>query len=446
VPLIVALLAALLLAASTATSAEFRAASAKTDITPSESRELWGYSDRSGPATGKRDPLFAKVLLLDDGSHRLALVTLDLGRTFGVDSMNVVREHVKQSAKVEQVFFFASHTHSAPAIDESYAPGKRPEWESTALERIAAAIERAAERLQPASIGTGEGEVFIGHNRRLIEPDGSVKMLWRNATKTPTHPVDPRVGVIRVDGRGGRVLAVVVNYACHPVIFGPDNLKYSADYPSATAEVVEQAFGEGAVSLFLQGAAGNINPYFDKMRLDEDAEKLMKETGHQLGAEALRVARSISTRPPKHPELQFALDVRHFKPRYDAEKLLAPAKSQLKPEVFARYRKYLSTPLDCPVTSLIINREIALAGMPGEPFVEFGLSFRDRSPLRNSFFAGYANGYHGYFPTIRAAVEGGYGAEGIVARTEVGAGEAMLDTALIRLYTMLGQLKPLPKR
>ncbi len=63
-----------------------------------------------------------------------------------------------------------------------------------------------------------------------------------------------------------------------------------------------------------------------------------------------------------------------------------------------------------------------------------------------SLFAGYANGYFGYFPTIRAAVEGGYGAEGLVARTEVGAGESMLDTGLIRLHTMLGQLKPLPQR
>lgn len=33
-----------------------------------------------------------------------------------------------------------------------------------------------------------------------------------------------------------------------------------------------------------------------------------------------------------------------------------------------------------------------------------------------------------------------------MARAEVGAGEAMLDTALIRLYKLLGQLKPLPKR
>ena len=250
-------------------------------------------------------------------------MTLDLGRTFGLESMNFVREKVHKSAGVEQVFFFASHTHSAPVIDDAYPPGKRPAWETTALERIAAAIEQAATRLEPAKIGTGEGEVFIGHNRRYVYPDGTVKMLWRNATKTPTHPVDPRVGVIRVDGAGGRVIAVVVNYACHPVIFGPDNLRYSADYPSATARVVEEGFGQGAVSLFLQGAAGDINPYYDKMRLEEDADKLMEETGKKLGDEALRVARSIETRSPAHPELTFALDVRHFKLRYDPEKLLA---------------------------------------------------------------------------------------------------------------------------
>jgi neutral ceramidase len=427
------------------TAAEFRAASAKADITPEGSVDLWGYGDRSGPSTGTHDPLFAKALLLDDGPHRLALVTLDLGRTFGVESMDAVRRRVRGSAGVEQVFFFASHTHSGPFINDTYPGGKRPAWEERALDRIATGIEQAAGRLQPAALGVGEGEVLIGHNRRYVQLNGTVKMLWRNATKTPTHPLDPRVGILRVDGRDGKVLAVLVNYACHPVVFGPDNLKYSADYPSAMAAVVEQAFGDGTVCLFLQGAAGDINPYFDKTPLAEDAEKLMQETGRELGREALRVARAIVPKPPERPELQFALDLRHFKPRYDAQVLLAGLKGQLKPEVIERYRGYLAAPLDCPVTTLVINRQIALVGMPGEPFVEFGLAFRDRSPAAYSFFAGYANGYHGYFPTIRAAVEGGYGAEGIVSRAEVGAGEAMLDSGLIRVYTMLGQLKPLPR-
>jgi neutral ceramidase len=424
---------------------EFRAASARADLTPAGLEIMWGYADRKGPATGTHDPLYAKILLLDDSQKRLALVTLDLGRSFGNDSMNFVRERVARSAGVTQVFFFASHTHSAPAIDDSYAEGQRPAWETAALERIAKAIEEAAAKLQPALIGTGDGAVLIGHNRRLVQADGSVKMLWRNSSKEPTHPLDPRVGVLRVDRQGGGVIAVLVNYACHPVVYGPDNREYSADYPGAMAEVVERASGPDAVCLFLQGAAGDINPYFDKSRLEEGAEKLMQETGRQLGDEALRVAKSIVPSAPKTPELQFALETRRFGMRYDPAVLLEKLKAaNPRPEFLARYRAHLSTPMDCPVAMVLINREIALLGIPGEPFVEFGINFRDRSPARYSLFAGYANGHFGYFPTIRAAVAGGYGAEGITARSEVGTGEAMVDMGIIRLYEMLGLLKKAP--
>ena len=424
---------------------EFRAAAVKADITPTDMVDLWGYSDRTGPATSTHDPLYAKILLLDDGTSRLAWVTLDLGRPFGNDSMKVVRDRVEKSAQVTHVCFSASHTHSAPVISESYEPGQRPAWETAALDKIALAIEAGATKLEPALIGTGHGSVFIGHNRRFVQPDGKVKMLWRNATKAPTHPVDPRVGVIRIDRVSGKTLAVVVNYACHPVVYGPDNLQYSADYPSAMAEVVERSFGEDSVCLFLQGAPGDINPYYDKMKLEEGAETLMRETGRQLGDEALRVAKSISPKAPKTPEIQVNFETRRFKPRYDTAKLLDQLRSQgLRPEMLERYRQYLAIPMDCVVTTVLLNHDIALMGMPGEPFVEFGLNFRDRSPVRDSFFAGYCNGFQGYFPTIRAAVEGGYGAEGITARVEVGAGEAMVDMAVIRLLIMQGLLKTEP--
>jgi neutral ceramidase len=425
-------------------AAEFRAAASKTDITPSDLVIMWGYSDRSGPATGTHDPLYAKILLLDDGSTRLAWVTLDLGRPFGNESMNLVRDRVRKSAGVTHVCFSASHTHSGPAIDEFYKE-KRPAWETTALDKIAAAIESAATKLSPALIGTGSGSVFIGHNRRYVQPDGKVKMLWRNATKMPTHPLDPRVGVIRVDSKRGKTLAVLINYACHPVVFGPDNLKYSADYPGAAAEVVERSFGSDCVCLFLQGAPGDINPYYDKMKLEEGAETLMRETGRQLGDEALRVAQSVAPAAPKTPEIQVSLETRRFRPRYETAQLLEQLRSRgVGPEFLERYRVHLATPMDCVVTTVLINRDIAMMGMPGEPFVEFGLNFRDRVPAVASFFAGYCNGFHGYFPTIRAAVGGGYGAEGITARVEVGAGEAMVDMAVIRLLMMQGLLKTEP--
>lgn len=426
-------------------AAEFRAAEAKADITPQTSVELWGYSDRTGPATGTLDPLFAKIVVMDDGANRIALVTLDLGRTFGFESLDNIRQTATQKSGVQQVFFFASHTHSGPTIDDAYEAGKRPEWETQAIDKITSAIADAAGKLAPAKIGFGIGETLIGHNRRLINTDGSVTMLWRNASKMPTHPVDPRVGVIRIDSATGVPMAILVNYSCHPVVLGPANLEYSADYPGAMAKQVEENLDGHPLCLFLQGGAGDINPYYDKMTIGEDAVRLMRETGTQLGREVERVARAISTVTPAKPEIKHSLVTRQFKSRWNTEKIMSMLEKRLKPEMVARYRKYVSVPLDCPITSLLINDEIALMGMPGEPFVDFAIDFRSRAPIKNAFFVGYANGYAGYFPTIQAASAGGYGADSLGARAEIGAGEAMVDAAVVELYRLRGLTPTLPR-
>ena len=65
---------------------------------------------------------------------------------------------------------------------------------------------------------------------------------------------------------------------------------------------------------------------------------------------------------------------------------------------------------------------------------------------RDSFFMGYANGYYRYFPTIRAAGEGGYGASGATTWVEAGAGERMVEHALAKTYEMLGRLSDAPKK
>jgi len=56
-------------------------------------------------------------------------------------------------------------------------------------------------------------------------------MLWRNQERVPTHPLDPTLRVLRVSDATGKVRAVGVNYACHGVNLGPDNLELSADWP-----------------------------------------------------------------------------------------------------------------------------------------------------------------------------------------------------------------------
>ena len=357
--------------------------------------------------------------------------------------MNLVRDRVRKSAGVTHVCFSASHTHSGPAIDEFYT-AKRPAWNTAALDKIAVAIESAATKLTPALIASGAGSVFIGHNRRFIQPDGKVKMLWRNQTKIPTHPLDPRVGVIRVDSAGGNTLAVVINYACHPVVFGPDNLRYSADYPGAATEVVEKSFGSDCVCLFMQGGSGDINPYFDKMKLEEGAETLMWETGRRLGGEALRVAKSLVPTVPRTPEIQVSLETRKFKPRYENTRLLEKLRtSGVGPEFLDRYRKHLATPMDCVVTTVLLNREIAIMGMPGEPFVEFGLGFRDRVP-GDLIFRRLLQRFPRLLPHHPCRGRRGRWRGRSDRPRRSRAGEAMLDMAVIRLLTMQGLLKTEP--
>ena len=111
----------------------------------------------------------------------------------------------------------------------------------------------------PVKLGVGYGEAYIGYNRRLINSDGTVTMLWSNSTQMPTWPVDPTIAVLRIDQMDGQPLAILVNYSTHPVTFGPDNLRFSADFPGVMCKVVEQAFGGKPLAFFVQGAPGDIN-------------------------------------------------------------------------------------------------------------------------------------------------------------------------------------------
>lgn len=422
-----------------------RAGVARADITPPPGVEMWGYTNRGSGATAALDPLYARILVLDDGRVRAAIVALDLGRTFGPAQMDRVRNRVRSSNGVRDVIFIASHTHSGPVIEDYYDGGAIPDWEQRALDLIAAGIGEAAGRLADARIGAAVGQAILGHNRRLVEPDGSVRMLWRNATGQPTGVIDPAVGVIRIDDGNGRPLAVLVNYACHPVVFGPDNLRYSADFPGAMASLVEREMGGGAVCFFLQGAPGDINPMADKTPLEEDADREMRRTGEILGREVVRAVKSVNTVAPAAPEIAVMKEEITFRNRWNLEKLRAGLAVSFGPRLAARYEKYIVPEMSLPVTTLVINREIAFVGLPGEPFVGLQLMLKQRSPLPLTFMCGYTNGYYGYFPTIRDAASGGYGADAVVTRVEVGAGERMVDRGIIHIYRILGRLKDRPE-
>jgi len=419
-----------------------KAGVAKTEITPPAGLPMWGYSNRKGPATGTLDPLYARVLVLEVGSQRLALVTVDLGRPFGPESLDWLRSATRHD--VSLVIVAASHTHSAPSIEDEY-PNGTPAWETSALKRIAGAISEARSHLTDARIGIGYGFTLIGHNRLRVNRDGTVSWFERNETRVPTAPVDGTVAVLRVDTSTGQPLAILVNYACHPVIFGSDNLQYSADFPAAVAKTVEEAFESKALSFFLQGAPGDINPYFAVTPIEEDAVSMRDRTGEMLGREVVRVAKEIHPQIENESDLSFSEERVSVHLRWNLEKWREAMLAVFGPSAGQTFPSRSGAEIQLPVITVLINKKIAIMTMPGEPFVQYQLAWRERCPVPGALLVGYANGYDGYFPTIPSATFGGYGAANPATWVEIGAGDRMLDAAVISIHRMLGRLPEVPE-
>jgi len=435
--------------AGTTQAGTLRAGIAKVDITPPVGATMWGYSNRPGPAKATLDPLYAKVLAVGDGTTTVALVTLDLGRAFDDDH----RERISKAAAkagIQTVLVAASHTHHGPSLEIRDWPSKDQSWVEQTVEKVTKAVLDAAGNLRSVRLAVGYGQIDQAHNRRHVTKDGQVQMRWRNAKRQPTQPVDKTVGVLRIEDADGDMLAALVNYACHPVVLGPDNMQYSADYVGVMSKTVEEALR--AQCMFLQGACGDINPYMDKTPLTKDGVKHMTDMGRVLAAEVIRVAKGTKPAPDPKASVKVKTSRFHLEPRWHLndpkirEALQTKYKEyieQMGEAAFLKYLERFSNPVDVTSTTVVLNDSIAWVGFPGEFFVAFQRHLRKASPVPHTFFIGYADGFAAYFPTIRAAAEGGYGA-GYQTFVEVGAGERMVNQAVVNIYELLGKLGKAP--
>ncbi len=416
------------------TAADLRAAAEIVDITPPAGTRMWGYAGRDQGGTEAADKLGARVLYLEGENNGVAWVDLDLGRTFSRDALDWIREQVQVS--VPHVVFSASHTHSGPEVLEAYGDA-RPEWEQRALQAIVAALLKARNNAQPVRLGFGYGRTDIGYNRRLTE-GGRVTMLFdsRREGGRATGPTDPTVAVLRLDRRDGTPLAVIVNATAHPVLRSRSNLRFSADYPGALRRAVERAWNPGPVCLFLQGAAGDINPIWPADAASED--DAVSQLGERLASEVLRVANGLQTRPATSGRLEVRQEQVLLRSRW------GPLDFSGEYRLLAPYVGHVTSLLQAPITTVLLDHAVALVTFPGEMFVEHQLDLRKRSPVRDLLIAGYADGYYGYFPTIEAAAAGGYGANDVMAATELGAGESLVNRALILLHSALGRFRREP--
>jgi hypothetical protein len=423
--LLFAVTALLSAASATPASGPLQAGAAVVDITPPLGHPMWGYGDRrDAPCTAVIDPLKARALVLAFGDDRVAIVSLDLGRAPPRKYTDAIRARVKKECGVSQVFLAGSHTHHGPVIELDDWPNAEQSYDRSLEEKIASVIAEAARSLRPAGIGAGVKEVPMNRNRH---------------SKRAEPTIDRELRVLRVEGTDGKPIATAVNFAAHATMTDRKINKFSADWPGAMAALVEKE--TGAPCLFLQGAAGDMsaNP---PANVHGPAE-----FGQAVGRAALEIAKSVHCESPEAATYVAAEDDFTFPARID---LGNPAISAMVasraffPALIASYEREYRTGVRPHLSTALIDGKIGLVGVSGEFFSGHSLSLKRRARLEHLFFIGYCNDYQQYFPTIEAAAEGGYGTDPVTSPAEIGAGERVMDRALLRLYQMRGKLVEAP--
>ncbi|MDP7018232.1 MAG: hypothetical protein QGG36_20675, partial [Pirellulaceae bacterium] len=183
------------------------------------------------------------------------------------------------------VIINTSHCHGVPARDTDV--------------RTIAAVRQAVKNLVAVRIGAGLGhEDRIQANRRLVLKSGKEADV-RHAYSMPADdtvadvgPIDPEIGVVRLDAEDGRTVAVLYNFTIHPIQGVPGGAN-TADLTGYSSSVIEDNLSDGAIALFLQGCAGDINPVFYK---DVDHPRHAEPLGNMLGLSTLKALRKVRTK------------------------------------------------------------------------------------------------------------------------------------------------------
>ncbi len=412
----------------------FRAGAAKMDITPTPNvapsapaspgdadRGAGGRGARGGgmggrggrggiPSEGILDHIYARAIVIDNGTTSAALVSVDSGMVGDQVWSSVSRRAESElGIPAKNLIMNPTHTHSASG---------------GSADQIFNTIKAAKEKLQPARIGYGTGVSYLNVQRDIIDP--KTHKWWEGANYD--GPSDKTVAVIKFETTNGEPIAVYFNYACHAVVTGNTDM-LSGDYPGEAERYIEDSFDDKVVALFSAGAQGDQNPiYFQQtfdlrdIRIKEyaargqdisnamppggqglnkqdptvrrllDQQKMMiKSMGQFLGEEVKRVMREMDpNRMSTSGKIVAAQKTVSF-----------PGRTRTNGMQRAAVEATYTDGPDCSLRlSLLMIDDIALGGGSAEIYNMIAVRFKRESPIGRSIFVSMANGSSntGYIP------------------------------------------------
>ncbi len=424
-----------------------QAGAALSNITPFLDGGIVGNFGTPPEAKQIHDEMFAKCLVLDDGTTQLAIVIVDnlsIAREVLDKAKELIAKHTP--IKKENILIAATHTHSGTsssgvgAFRMSYNYD-RPldEYQQFLARRISDGVRRAIGNKEPAKIAWGSTQVpkHVFNRRWRMKPGtnnpnpfgGQDEVVMNPGVANPNllepaGPVDPELSYVSVQSLDNRPIAVLANYSLH-YVGGVPNDHISADYFGVFADRLQQLIGADRlappfVAMMSNGTSGNINninfrgpaermPAYKKMQLVANDvaqevyngyQKLTYKADVKLGAAYSELA--LAVRKPTPAMLARAREVvahPDIKTVHRLESTYAQRMIQLQDEWPEKVNIVLQ---------VLKIGDLGIAAIPFETFAETGLEIKAKSPFKPSFTIELAHGNYGYLPTPEQHKLGGY--------------------------------------
>lgn len=396
------------------------AGAARKCITPPLGTAMSGYFEPRR-AKGVHDDLYATAVAFDDGEKRAVVLTCDLAGMKNQYLLDGYKKMISEFCNIptEAVIITCSHTHTGPITghDESSGEDSNPVYDEYLGFMLRDAAALAFADASPARFYTAEGDCRdIAFVRIFRMRDGSVKTNPGILNPDILHPlseVDDTVKLLKIT-RDGKNDIFLVNFGVHADTIGGEII--SADFIGVMRDTLEAAIPNSTV-LFLQGAEGDVNHIDVRKKKTVRGFENPLNMGRSLAgavlaalgnAEEIEVNKisfankrvSIPTNRENHriPLAKKVLEL-HRSERDDEIENLCGDDPMNPPEAIRILR--LENGPDAFEFNLSAIRlgNIAIAGLPGEPFCEIGKRIREDSPFDMTFVCVLTDGGETYFPT-----------------------------------------------
>lgn len=377
-------------------------------------KDMSGYLLRSSTAEGIHDRLKIKTMVLDDGSNRIVLIVCDL---LGLDHIFVRKtaQEIEKKLKINRnhIIIACTHTHSGPASMFLQDCGEVDlQWLEDLKQDILLCAAKALEKMKPSLLSYATGTSDIGYNR-----------IYRKTGKKKQFR-DSQVGILTVrDAESKEIDTLIVNYGCHPVALGPENLLYTRDYPFYLEESLKSKFPHLVNVVFFNSCCG------DQTVVQRASFQAANNLGKLL-CESVLNADNCSITGKDFEDAVISVEAHHISiPLYFdrragyftdlKEKFLQELHDLLKKDPTNSLVKYNEAyikwcdrmleklnngTLDKNITALskvIRIGRLNIITLPFEIFHDIGLELKNHFGSESTMVIGYADGDFGYLPSKR---------------------------------------------